>query len=152
LYNYFNNNINNNNSSQLDMKYSDYYQQVANGNVKDATFVGTDSITGSFVKAVQGKNQYHVNQLPYSDNCLPPSDTSQSKPCLTQLLLNKGVKVIAQVPPDNSLWLNLLIGILPWALLLGLIFFFSRRASQGQQGIFSFGKSRAKLILEDRPS
>ncbi len=27
-----------------------------------------------------------------------------------------------------------------------------RRATQSQQNIFSFGKSQAKLILEDRPS
>ena len=41
---------------------------------------------------------------------------------------------------------------LPWILLFGLFFFIFRRASQSQQNIFSFGKSRAKLVLEDRPS
>jgi cell division protease FtsH len=30
--------------------------------------------------------------------------------------------------------------------------FIARRATQSQQNIFSFGKSRAKLVLEDRPS
>jgi cell division protease FtsH len=68
------------------------------------------------------------------------------------LLIQNNAKVIYQPPPDNSFWLNLLITFLPWVFLIGLFFFFSRRASQGQQGIFSFGKSRAKLILEDRPS
>src|SRR6202021_2429868 len=71
---------------------------------------------------------------------------------LPQDLILSGAKVTSQTAPDNSLWLTLLTVILPWVLLLGLIFFFSRRATQGQQGIFSFGKSRAKLILEDRPS
>src|SRR5436190_541253 len=140
LFNYFNTNVNNTNSSQLEMNYSDYYQQVDKLNVKTATFVGSDSITGEFKTKVQGKLKYHVYQLPYADNQLP------------QLLISKGVNVTSQTPADNSLWLSLLASILPWALLLGLIFFFSRRASQGQQGIFSFGKSRAKLILEDRPS
>jgi len=45
-----------------------------------------------------------------------------------------------------------LIAFLPWVFLIAIFIFISRRASQGQQGIFSFGKSRAKLILEDRPS
>lgn len=140
LYNYFNTSINTANSTQVDFAYSAYYQQVNQGNVKTAIFTGSDSITGDLKHAVQGKTSYRVNQLPYADNELP------------QLLISKGVKVTSQSSPDNSLWLTLLTVILPWVLLLGLIFFFSRRASQGQQGIFSFGKSRAKLILEDRPS
>jgi cell division protease FtsH len=144
LYNYFNTSINNTSSStQVQMGYSDFYKQVEQKNVKTAVFVGSDTITGTFynaTKATQDKTQYQVQQLPYPDNQLP------------QLLINSGASVISQTPPDNSLWLNLLAGILPWALLVGLIFFFTRRASQGQQGIFSFGKSRAKLILEDRPS
>src|SRR5258708_13174896 len=48
--------------------------------------------------------------------------------------------------------MNVLITFLPWVFLIGIFIFISRRATQGQQGIFSFGKSRAKLILEDRPS
>ena len=36
--------------------------------------------------------------------------------------------------------------------MIGIFFFIARRATQGQQNIFSFGKSRAKVVLEDRPS
>ena len=155
LYNYFNVTSNNTNSSQLEMSYSDYYKQVGirNGepmigpdgkpltpNIKTALFTGPDNITGDFKTPVNGKKQYRVYQLPYPDTQLP------------QDLIKSGARVRSQNSPDNSLWLTLLTVILPWVLLLGLIFFFSRRASQGQQGIFSFGKSRAKLILEDRPS
>jgi cell division protease FtsH len=155
LYNYFNVTVNSTSSSQIEMSYSDYYKQVGfhNGepiigpdgkpltpNVKTALFTGSDSITGDFKTAIKGKTQYHVYQLPYTDSQLP------------QDLIKSGAKVTSQTSPDNSLWITLLTVILPWVLLLGLIFFFSRRASQGQQGIFSFGKSRAKLILEDRPS
>ncbi len=155
LYNYFNANMNSNSSSQLEMTYSEYYKQVGiqNGkpildsdgkpltpNVKTAIFTGSDSITGELDHPVKGKVQYHVYQLPYADTQLP------------QDLIASKARVTSQPAQDNSIWVNLLTIILPWILLLGLIFFFSRRASQGQQGIFSFGKSRAKLILEDRPS
>ena len=78
--------------------------------------------------------------MPNGDNQLP------------QLLLSKGAVVISQPPQDNSFWLNLLIALIPWVLVIGLFVFLTRRAGQGQQGIFSFGKSRAKLILEDRPT
>jgi cell division protease FtsH len=40
----------------------------------------------------------------------------------------------------------------PWLLFIGLIILLIRRAGQGQQSVFNFGKSRAKLIMEDRPS
>jgi cell division protease FtsH len=142
LYNYFSTSFNNNSSSQNQLTYSEFYKQIEKKNVKTAIFTGSDSITGELNSPLPGspQTQYHVYQLPYGDNQLP------------QLLINSGAKVTSQTPPDNSIWINLLIGILPWVLLIGLVFFFTRRASQGQQGIFSFGKSRAKLILEDRPT
>ena len=52
----------------------------------------------------------------------------------------------------SSFWLSILINVVPWLLFIGLIFLLIRRAGQGQQNIFNFGKSRAKLIMEDRPS
>src|SRR5258708_3576336 len=42
--------------------------------------------------------------------------------------------------------------LLGWVLVIGVFFFIARRATQSQQNIFSFGKSRAKQVLEDRPS
>src|SRR5439155_4403472 len=121
LYNYFNTSFNNSNSTQVEMTYSDYYKQVEENNVKTAVFTGSDSITGDFNKAVRGKTQYHVNQLPYADNNLP------------QRLTTKHVKVTSQPAQDNSLWITLITVILPWALLLGLIFFLSPRSSHVQQ-------------------
>jgi cell division protease FtsH len=32
-----------------------------------------------------------------------------------------------------------------------VIFFLARRATKGQQNVFSFGKTRAKVVLEDKP-
>jgi cell division protease FtsH len=45
-----------------------------------------------------------------------------------------------------------IIGVLPWIFLLGFGFFILRRIQSGgaPRGIFSFGKSRAKLILENK--
>ncbi|GCF09869.1 ATP-dependent zinc metalloprotease FtsH [Dictyobacter arantiisoli] len=130
----------NNNSQRLPLLYNDFITQVQDNNIKNATINGTTDITGSFIQPVKGQQQFQVYQLPNGD------------PNLSQLLYNHNVPFNYQTPPDNSIWLNLLINLLPWIFLIGLFFFFTRRSSQGQQGIFSFGKSRAKLILEDRPS
>src|SRR5258708_6641585 len=141
VYNYFSSNANTNNTPQRDeLTYTDFYSQINDQNIKSATFIGQTDIQGQFNHPVKGFDQYHVTQLPNGDSQLP------------QLLIKNGAQVVYQPPSDNSLWINLLIGILPWVFLIGAFFFLSRRASQGQQGIFSFGKSRAKLILEDRPS
>ena len=141
IFNYVNNSNQSASSPQRDeLSYTQFYQQIQQKNVKSATFIGQTDIVGDFNSPVNKLAQYHVAQLPNGDDQLP------------QLLINNNAKVIYQPPPDNSFWLNLLITFLPWVFLIGLFFFFSRRATQGQQGIFSFGKSRAKLILEDRPS
>ena len=141
IYNYFSNSTANTNTPNADqITYTDFYQQIQAHNIKTATFIGQNTIQGQFSTPVNGYSQYQLTQLANGDPQLP------------QYLINNGAQVIYQPPPDNSFWLSLLINFVPWLFLIGLFFFISRRATQGQQGIFSFGKSRAKLILEDRPS
>jgi cell division protease FtsH len=56
------------------------------------------------------------------------------------------------VPPSNNLTI-LLIQALPWILILTAFIFFTRRMQGGggsNRGIFSFGKSRARMITEDK--
>jgi cell division protease FtsH len=139
-YSYLNPANTSNTSNRDELTYSAFYSQINDSNIKTAVFNGQTDITGQFQHPVGQYTQYHVIQLPNGDNQLP------------QLLLSKGVVVFSQPPQDNSFWLNLLIALIPWVLVIGLFVFLTRRAGQGQQGIFSFGKSRAKLILEDRPT
>jgi len=128
-------------ASQVDqLTYSQFYQQIDQGNIKTATFNGQNDISGNFKNAVGQDTQYDVIQLPNGD------------PNLLPLLEKQNVVVSSQPPQDNSFWLNILIYVVPFLLVIGVFIYFTRRAGQGQQGIFSFGKSRAKLILEDRPS
>jgi cell division protease FtsH len=48
-------------------------------------------------------------------------------------------------------WGDILISILPWVIMILFWLFIMRQMQSGQKGIFSFGKSRAKLNLIDRP-
>lgn len=52
----------------------------------------------------------------------------------------------------DSAWWSAILSILPWILLIGVYIFFLRRmqggGSGGKGGIFSFGKSRAKLVTD----
>jgi cell division protease FtsH len=50
---------------------------------------------------------------------------------------------------QSNEWLNVLIGIIPWILIIAIWIIFMRRmqgGAGGSRGIFSFGKSKAKLI------
>ncbi len=130
-----------------EVPYSAFYQQVQAGNVKDATFQGQD-ITGEFKNALTLTDangdpvlttQYHLTQLPNGD------------PNLVALLNRYHVQYQAKPVAGNNSLLNIFVGFLPLLLVFGLIFFFARRATQSQQNIFSFGKSKAKVVLADRP-
>ncbi len=63
----------------------------------------------------------------------------------------RGIEVTFE--EKDSLWTQTLIGFLPWILIIGVWLFFMRRmqagAGGGQKGLFSFGKSRAKMINEN---
>src|SRR2546430_482743 len=118
------------------------------GNVKDAIFQGQD-ITGDFKNPISLTssngipglaNQYHLTQIPNGD------------PNLIPLLNTYHVQFQAKPVADHNVLLNVLFSFLPLILVFGVFFFISRRATQSQQNIFSFGKTRAKVVLEDKPS
>ncbi len=69
---------------------------------------------------------------------------------LQQRLEEHGVRIIAE--PETNFWTNWLLPILPLFLILGLFWFFFYRQMQGAgKGVMSFGKSKAKLVTNNRP-
>jgi cell division protease FtsH len=146
LFTFFTQSSNGSPQDVLEVPYSTFYQQVKQDNVKDVVFQGQDA-TGDFKSAISvpGSNNgnpsthFHFTQLPNGD------------PTLVTLLNQHHVSYQAKLANDNSIFLNILFNFLPWILIIGVFIFIARRATQSQQNIFSFGKSRAKLVLEDRP-
>ncbi|MGA9292732.1 MAG: AAA family ATPase, partial [Ignavibacteriaceae bacterium] len=52
---------------------------------------------------------------------------------------------------ESNEWLNILLGFIPWIIIIGVWILIMRRmqgAGGGTRGIFSFGKSKAKLITQ----
>jgi len=150
VFSYFTASNNNANSGPnvVEVPYSTFYQQVQAGNVKTAVFQGQD-VTGSFNSSVTATDangnpktgiQYHFTQLPTGDQEL------------TRLLVANHVNVTSKPAADNSVIQNVLFGFLPWILVFGVFILIARRATQSQQNIFSFGKSKAKVLLEDKPT
>jgi len=146
---FFNSSSTSTNSNTIEIPYSTFYQQVQAENVKSVTFQSQDA-NGEFKQPVtvtdtssgtsKTGTSFHFTQLPNGD------------PNLTTLLNTYHVSYSAKPPSDNNTLINVLINFLPWIFIIGVFFFIARRATQGQQNIFSFGKSKAKVILEDKPS
>ena len=64
--------------------------------------------------------------------------------------LSKRAKVTIVDTSSGRMWMNILIGVVPFILLIGFLIFISRRASAmggggGEGGPFGFGKSKAKV-------
>ncbi|MGZ6282664.1 MAG: ATP-dependent zinc metalloprotease FtsH [Ktedonobacterales bacterium] len=133
----------NSNSGQQSttLKYSEFVTNVINRCV-DSVTIQDHQITGTF-KSGDSCTQKGDFQTYY------PFTDDQS---LQDLLNNNGVKIEGKSTGASDFWIGLLLNLLPIALILLLLLWLSRRASQSQQNIFNFGRSRAKLIMEDRPS
>ncbi len=62
-------------------------------------------------------------------------------------LLGEGVKINTVNDNNNNLLLTLVLQWGPFLILAIIIYFFIRRSSQAQNGIFSFGQSRARMYM-----
>ncbi len=143
LFQIFTQNSSSSNSDAVAVPYSTFYQQIKAGNVENVIFQG-QTASGSFKNAITvgGKTSkdFQFTTLPNGDQTL------------TDLLVQYHVAFQAKPASNNDTLLTILINFVPWLLVFGVFFFIARRATQSQQNIFSFGKSRAKMVLEDRPS
>src|SRR5262249_51786315 len=131
---------------QVELSYSDFISQIENDNIKDVTYQQGGQITGDF------KNDYTKPGTTTTYKRFTSFNPFNDDQAIQQELKQHNVAITGKQAGSNDFWVTLLINILPIAALVALLFFLSRRATQSQQNIFNFGRSRAKLIMEDRPS
>lgn len=65
---------------------------------------------------------------------------------LVNKLQDRGIEIFAQNPKEPPWWMTLLSTLLPIALLVGFWYFMISQTQGGSGKVFSFGKSRAKLL------
>ncbi|HLZ24746.1 MAG TPA: ATP-dependent zinc metalloprotease FtsH [Ktedonobacterales bacterium] len=141
------------NASQqtIEINYTDFVTQMDLHHVKSITYdPGTRQITGKFN---QSETLANVNNQQQNSDTFQTIYPYLDDAALQTLIANDNVpSVTGKSDSGGDFWLGLAINIIPIALVLLLLFWLSRRATQSQQNIFNFGRSRAKLIMEDRPS
>jgi cell division protease FtsH len=124
----------------VDIPYSVFLQELRQRNVDEVTLT-EKSVDGKFRTAIS----YEDNESFTEFKTLIPFEDPQ----LAEELVKYNAKVIAK---EKSIWGNILINILPWLLLVGVWIFFIRQMQSGQNRALGFGRSRAKVMLESKPS
>ncbi|MGB9720882.1 MAG: ATP-dependent zinc metalloprotease FtsH [bacterium] len=119
--------------------YSIFIRELHIRNVEKVT-ITERSIKGSFRTPIpyEGKSYNEFTTL------IPFEDSK-----LTDELIKYNVEIMAK---QRSSWMDVLIGILPWLVLIGIWFLFLRQMQSGQNRALGFGRSRAKIVLENKPS
>ena len=135
-----------NNEPTVTLPYSTFLAQAKADNLTKVT-ISTGTAVGDF------KNPYKdptsgKTYTRYTSTLLPIED-----PNLVGVLTSHNVGITG-TSSATPLWLTVLglvLQALPFLFFIGLIYFGMRAARRQQQGIFGFGKSRAKLYTEERP-
>ncbi|MFB2764470.1 ATP-dependent zinc metalloprotease FtsH [Marinobacter shengliensis] len=132
---------------QQELAYSEFKEAVLNGQVQEVT-LRNEEIRGRFTEA--GAARFSSDTGRSTENFLtlrPPVDD----PDLLSLLERQEV-VIRGAPSGRPWWQDLILGFLPWILLLALMFWFwgaaQKRMTQGG-GPFDYAKSRARRARKE---
>src|ERR1700720_1366626 len=123
--------------ARVDLSYSQLVTQVEEGNVADITIQG-QSAQGD-LKAAFANNGVTNTQF----TATVPDNVGLTDPTFFPLL--KSNQVATSVKQDNGGLGSLLLSFLPFLALIAIWIWFVRRSGQAAQGIFSFGRSRARL-------
>jgi cell division protease FtsH len=102
-------------------------EQVVESGEPGGAIVSTDALKATIPPIVQTNNQELID------------------------LLNANGAVIEGKNAGSSIWTGLLFSFLPFLLFLGLLIFFGRQMTRGQQNVFGFGRSKARQHDPERP-
>ena len=118
--------------SGQEVDYSTFLDEVRDGRIERVTIDGV---------AIYGQRHNGDRFVSYS-----PGD-----PELVNDLVNAGVSIKAKKEEGTSLLMTIFISWFPLLLLIGVwIFFMRQMQGGGGRGAMSFGKSRARLLTEDK--
>jgi cell division protease FtsH len=121
-----------------EIPYSLFLQELRQKNVTEVT-ITEKSIKGRFKTPINVEDKGAFSEF----STLIPFDD----PALTNELVKYNVEVTVK---QKSGWGGILVSVLPWLLLIGIWVFFIRQMQSGQNRALGFGRSRAKVLLENR--
>ena len=118
-------------SPDEDIKFSDFISKVERGEISEVTIRG-NNING----ILKDGRSFKTYAVEYPD--------------LVDTLRKSNVTIVAKPPEDNPWYITFLFQWAPFILFIGLWFFLMRQMQVGGNKALSFGRSRARLLTEDR--
>ncbi|WP_278350528.1 ATP-dependent metallopeptidase FtsH/Yme1/Tma family protein, partial [Marinobacter nauticus] len=132
----------NNQQQQQELAYSEFKQAVMSGQVAEVT-LRTEEISGRFTDS--GASRFANDSRPPSSSFITLRPQVEDPELLP--LLERQEVLVRGSRSGRPWWQELILGFLPWILLLALMFWFwgaaQKRMTQGG-GPFDYGKSRAR--------
>ncbi|MGH7470974.1 MAG: ATP-dependent zinc metalloprotease FtsH [Longimicrobiales bacterium] len=126
-----------------ELEYTMFLSQLRDKNIERVTVIDGKKVEGKLRNPVPaGSNDRRVTDF---WTLLPIKDSE----AILAELQNNNVAIKAAPPRQN--WWALLIGSLPWILIIGFWIFMLRQMQAGGSKAFQFGKSKAKLLAGDTP-
>jgi cell division protease FtsH len=125
-------------TTRREVGYSQFIHDVGAGQVASIQ-VNTDS--GTIHARYKGQTQEVTTQGPKDGDL--PNET-------VDLLERQGVS-FEYTTSDSNVLLNIVLTVLPFALIIGLIVWMNRRAQRQVGAVTSIGRSKAKLYSTERP-
>ncbi|WP_137222535.1 ATP-dependent zinc metalloprotease FtsH [Shewanella sp. MEBiC00475] len=119
-----------------EISYTDFKKAVISNQVSSISFKG-DQIYGIYIEKDADKTKTFHTVIP------PTTDTN-----LMPVLETNKVNISAKSSADPQ-WLSILIGIVPWLLIIAFFIYSSRMLQQkmgGKDGFMGFSKSKARLF------
>ncbi len=114
-------------------------------------YVDANNIVSVQIKTSEGHPREVIGKL--KDGSYIRSYTTDNIDILKKALRDK--KITFGAKPDNGTFWTIFWNIVPWIILIALWWFFMQKMMQGAGGgagqAFSFGKSKAKLFLDNKP-
>ena len=135
------------------ISYSQFIEQLNANNIKSITIKDL-LVSGEFIKEIniQLTGEKKTAAVKYFQTFLP---SFQGEGLISKLQEKNVVINVESSEKKGILW-QILIGILPWVVIIGVWIFIMRRSQQqiqgGAGGLFSFGASKAKLYDVKKPS
>jgi cell division protease FtsH len=124
-----------------ELSFTDFSRQLEAGNVAEVTVIDGKRVEGELRQPI-AQEERSVQEF---FTLLPIRDSER----IMERLEEANIPITAEEAGQN--WWMMVIGILPWLLIIGLWIFMLRSMQAGGSKAFQFGKSKAKLLTGDTP-
>jgi cell division protease FtsH len=131
------------NPQTQDLKYSDFYEALNNGQIEEMNFQYTN-----FAYAITGEMKLEDGSVkPFTTETF---DNEQEIINIKNIAKEQNIPFDVDKAEEPSGWVTFLTSLIPFIIIFFLIFFLLNQMQGGGSRVMNFGKSKAKLYSEDK--